>query len=261
MTLEATPAVRRFSLRGVPTELEQSQLVNITCAITMDITRGGDTLGSVSLSPFSNASELERSLNSLSALDGLGYVVVEKRGYDSSPAGFWLSDSPVEFTVIFLTRFGIPMATIPTLSISTSASCVSADSSSIPLNLTVGMENIQDLRYPTSFDVGFNFSSQLQRATKPLPLTASPEVLRDELTELLSWGCVEEENLDEKTLIYENYESSGRGRRRDNSTSFCGSYSDSNAFEIWSRSEQPFRIDEFSYVSHLLETKYSQSDK
>lgn len=245
----AHPEVQRITLRAVATEVDQSQSVNITCAVMMDIARGREVVRTISFSPFSTASELEEALNGFKEIDALGRVAVQKQGYEGSEVGFWFSDIAVEFTVVFLTRLGVSLNDIVTLNFnSEQVSCV--DAISVQLGLTVGMETIQEPSYPASFDVGFDINSQLQRLTEPLPLDTSPEMLRGELTELLSWGCEEEEVLEEKTLLYEGFESSGRGRARDNSTSFCGSYSERNPGQVWRTSDESFRITEFPYVSY-----------
>lgn len=208
-------------------------------------------MASVNFSPFSSASELEEMLNGVGEISALGSVVVQRRGYEGSEVGFWFSNMQVDFTVVFLTRLGVSESDMLTLVISAEqASCVSADSGSTRLDLVVDIETIQEFSSPASFNVGFNISSQLERVTRPLPLDASSEMLREELTGLLSWGCEEEEGLEDKTLLYEDYESSGRGQRRRNSTFFCGSYSEYVPFTIWnSPSDEPFRINDFPYVS------------
>lgn len=251
MNLEASPAVQRVTLEGVQPAVEQSQLTTITCAISMDVTRGGEPVASVTFSPFSSASELEEMLNGVREISALGSVVVQRRGYEGSEVGFWFSNMPVDFTVIFLTRLGVSASDMLTLDLSAEqASCFSADSSSTQLNVTVGIEIVQEFSSPSTFNVGFNISSQLERVTRPLPLDASSEMLREELTGLLLWGCEEEDGLEQKTLLYETYESSGRGRRRRNSTSFCGSYSENIPHVIWnSPSDEAFRINDFPYVS------------
>ena len=250
MNLEASPAVQCVTLEGVRPEVEQSQLTaGITCAVSMDITRGGDAVASVSFSPFSSASQLEEMLNAVQEIAATGSVAVKRQGYEGSEVGFWFSDAQVEFTIIFLTRLGVPDSDVLTLALRPEASCLSGDdSNSTQLELTMAIKTIQNANSPATFDVGFNISSQLERVTRPLPLDTTSETLREELTGLLSQGCVEEAGLAEKTLLYENYESSGSSRR-DNSTSFCGVYSQRDSSQIWSTSDEAFRISDYPYVS------------
>jgi hypothetical protein len=219
----------------------------------LGISRGDELVTSINISPFSPSSQLEEMLNAVSTISDAGSVAVKRQGYEGSEADFWFSDVQVEFTIIFLTRLGLPEHDMVTLSLSAQqSSCVS---NSTQLDVSVRIASVQSFSSPASFNAGFNISSQLQRVTRSLPLDASREMLRDELTGLLSWGCEEEEGLDGKTLLYEDYENNGRGRRRDNSTFFCGSYSERDPSQIWNPSDEAFRISDYPYVSSRMSSQ------
>lgn len=249
--MEARPAVQRIIISS---EGEGPLADDITsCTITMSVHGQGD-VESVDVSPFNSAEELQDILNEVQVISAVGHVTVQKGGYTGLSGEFWSSDESVEITVIFLTRLGLVVSDMITIAVSTeNTSCIADNENSTQHALTVSMETVQTLSYPASYDIGFDISSQLQRRSQPLPLNASAETLRGELTEMLSWGCMEEDNLDAKTLIYEDYEDSGRGIRRDNSTSFCGLYSERNPYQIWSETgDEPFSVNEIPYVSSTV---------
>ena len=117
------------------------------------------------------------------------------------------------------------------------------------LGVTVAMEAVQSFSNPPSeFEVGFGINPQQQRLTNPLPLSTPPDTLREELTSLLSWGCIEDQGISNTALVYEDYESeSGPGV---NSTAFCGLRSRRDPFTIWS-SSNAYRLDNYPYVSRI----------
>lgn len=251
VSLEVQPLVQRISLQGVSNAVETA---NASCFVTIDLSRGSRVVDSISISPFYEAKELEQLLNDVGEISALGRVSVRKSGYEGTNEMFWSANMPVEFTVIYVSQFGVTINEMVTLSFSSEegnfTSCGTVDTNSTQLGVVVAVETTQDLNSPGSFQVGFNVSSRQQRLTQSLSLDASADMLRNELTELLSWGCTEEARIADKTLIYEDYESEGMGRNRDNSTSFCGAYSNRNPYISWVAGDNGgYRLSDRPYVS------------
>lgn len=255
VSLEVQPLVQRISLKGISDELEQSQTANASCNVTVNLSRGGSVIDTISISPFHEAEELEHQLNGVEAVSAFGRVSVRKSGYEGTNDTFWSANMSVEFTIIYVFQFfGVTINEMVTLSEEGNfTSCSNSDTNSTQFGVMVTVETIQNLSSPGSFEVGFNISSQQQRLTRQLSLNTSADMLLNELTELLSWGCMEEEGIADKTLIFEDYEREGMGRNRDNSTSFCGAYSNKNPFISWvAGSDRGYKISNKPYVSALI---------
>ena len=246
--LEALPLVQRVTIRSV----DKMGSGEVPCSVSLNITRNSRLVDTVSFSPFSSSRDVEEELNKGM---NVGRVSVQKGGYSGDQDMFWLSDIPIEFTVIFLTPFGTMMNDVPILSTEermNNFSCSAEDSNST-LQLSVEVEMIQGPSYPETFSAGFAVGSQQQRLTGRLPLNASSSLLQDKLTGLLSWGCNLEENIEQQTFSYYDYEGGSSGNRRNN-TAFCGSYSNRNPRTVWSSSSNQgsYRVDTVPYVNELI---------
>ena len=255
MNVAARPAVQRII---VSSEGEGPLVDDLSssCTITIGVYREEDFLESVNISPFDSEEELQDILNEVESISEVGHVMVQKGGYNGTSEELWSSDEAVEITVIFLTRAGVAVGDMITIAVAMEDELLSCIADNENSTLLVVVETVQALSYPTSYDIGFNISSQLQRRSQPLPLDASAETVHEELTEMLSWGCVVEDNLAAKTLAYEDYEESvseDLDASRDNSTSFCGLYSERDPDELWSATKgEAFSVNEIPYVSNTL---------
>ena len=253
--LEALPLVQRVTIRSVDREMasgeasDSLQMVSgvVPCLVSLNITRNSHLVDTISFSPFSSSRDVEDELNKGM---NVGRVSIQKGGYSGDQDMFWLSDTPIEFTMIFLTPFGTMMNDIPILSTEERMSIFSCsvEDSNSTLQLSIEVEMIQGLSYPESFSVGFAIGSRQQRLTGRLPLNVSSSLLREELTGLLSWGCSLEENIERQTLSYYDYEGGSSGNRRNN-TAFCGSYSNSNPKTVWSRA---YQVNTIPYVNEFI---------
>ena len=247
MSLEARPLVQRITLQpAISSGSGSGDMKNESSHlyIALNISKYDRVVDSIVFSPASNASEVEYRLNQIEDIRAVGRVTVLKdEDRDMS------NTISIQFTVIYLTQFEVSQSMVPIIKLDLEqiVSCGGID-------YMVDVETIQTLTYPSSFKIGFNANSQQYRQTTPLPLNASSEMLRSNLTELLSWGCTEEdeESIAQKTILYEKYESEGEGRTRDNSTSFCGFYSNRNPVYVWRESNNgTYRLNTVPYVRKL----------
>ena len=248
VSLEAQPLVQRITLERAASagEGESQSLETVSCSLAVDLVVNGAVLSTVTLSPFHDAEDIQELVNSAIAdlTEVGGRVAVKRRGSESEGDWFWSPNTPVQFDVIHLTPLGVAASDVVTVGVCSTGECTSycviQDSN---VDLTVGIETIQEASSPMSFQMAFNTSSQQQRDTETLPLDATNDMLRSALTGLLSWDCTEEEGIAEKTILYEQYEEPGR----DNSTSFCGAYSEHNPYIFYQDSD--YRLDNVPYVS------------
>ena len=241
--MEAEPLVQRVTFAtaaaGEGAEDEVGEIGS--CTLTVDVVRASAVLSTVTLPPFQDAEQLQELLiSAIAEYSEVGVqIAVKMRGSEGLNSTI--------YDIVYLTPLGVAAGEVVTLDTCSSGECSSyctEENTEIRHNITVRVTTLQDPSAPSSFQVAFNTSGQQLRNTGQLPLDATNEMLRSELTELLSWECTEEQGIDAKTLFYEDYESTG-----DNSTSYCGAYSRENPY-IWWQAE--YSLDSAPYVSAKL---------
>ena len=245
MQVEAQPHVQLVTFwPSASAQLDES--VDISCSATFRLSKSGTTQ-TIMMSPFAAASLLETELNQINLVTQVGLVSVLKTGYQGSPSNFWsTNDAAINLEIVFATNYGVSEGDVPVITLDSSVSC--ATNSSMELSLNTSSAVIQTLTPTTSFMVGFkNALSGQTRTTSQVSVDTTPEEFQRKMTELLSWGCVEEERISAKTDMYETYETSS-STDRDDATSFCGFESKNNPRTVRGSSDS-YTLTSIPYVS------------
>ena len=222
-------------------ELESEK---ISCPLTLDLSKVGGAVDTVIVSPFLRPEEFEEILNSQVIIQEIGHVSV--RGYNSTDN---FGNLTSVFTLIYLTHAGVTADDLVIVSVKDSTEPHPCSEMDVLMEFLVNVETVQELWMPSTFQLGFNVSAQQQQLTGELPLDAPRDQLQSEMRELITWRCEVEEDLDQKTIFYADYELGG-GRRRNNDTSFCGAYSERNPWIVWQNSEG-YSLSSVPYVCHF----------
>ena len=245
MQVEAQPHVQLITFwPSASVQLDES--VVISCSATLRLSKSGTTQ-TIMVSPFAAASLLETELNQINLVTQVGLVSVLKTGYQGSPSNFWsTNDAAINLEIVFATNYGVSEGDVPVITLDPSVSCASNNSMELSLNTSSAV--IQTLTPTTSFMVGFkNALSGQTRTTSQVSVDTTPEEFQRKMTELLSWGCVEEERISAKTDMYETYETSS-STDRDDATSFCGFKSKNNPRTVRGSSDS-YTLTSIPYVS------------
>ena len=244
MQVEALPYVQLVTFwPSAPVQLDESE--GISCSATLTLSKSGTTQ-TIMMSPFAAANLLETELNQINLVTQVGLVSVLKTGYQGSPSSFWsTNDAAINLEIVFATNYGVSDGDVPAITLDSSISC--ACNSSMELSLNTSSTVTQTLTSTTSFMVGFsNTLSGQTRTTSQVSVDTTPEEFQQKMTELLSWGCMEEERISAKTDMYETYETSSTDR--DDATSFCGFESKNNPRTVRGSSDS-YTLTFIPYVS------------
>ena len=242
MQVEAQPHVQLITFwPSASAQLDES--VDISCSVTLRLSKSGTTQA-ITMSPFAAASLLEAELNQINLVTQVGLVSVLKTGYQGSPSSFWsTNDAAINLEIVFATNYSVSEGDIPAITLDPSVSCAS----SLELSLNTSSTVTQTLTSTTSFMVGFNNTLSVQtRTTSQVSVDTTPKEFQQKMTELLSWGCMEEERISAMTDMYETYETSSTNR--DDATSFCGFKSKNNPRTVRGSSDS-YTLTSIPYVS------------
>ena len=201
--------------------------------------------------------DLEERLNDQPLIQDVGGVRVLKEYYDGD---YFMTENllDVKFTIIFLTRPDVGMSDIPLLSLRSDSDVLVCDhtpsdnnATSEEYTITVSVDTVQSLSYPSDFRVGFVPLTQPPRHTPLLPLNVTADQLSDEISPLFAWEC--ESDVDMLTQQGRVKFHSDFEEIEDDTTSFCGHYSKHNPRNVWRSSRDnddiPINPNQYRYVS------------
>jgi len=225
VTVEAQPRVQLIAIQPVHDDVNN-------CSIQlMLILNNISELAHILV--FSPASAWEEELNQIDLIKEIGRVKVFKSAS---------STSIMKVEVVFLTNFNVLEDQIPAIELNDTITC---SNSSVELILTANSSVSQDLVPTSSIMIGFNHTFSEQPRYTTISLNSTRDEINLALKDLISWGCIEDENIYLNTDLYQTYEDGSLVRGH----SFCGIQSKQNP-SVVRNSNNAYELNSVPYVSN-----------
>ena len=236
MAVEAQPHVKLIKIQPAP------NVTNVganTCIVPLKVILDGVSK-EANISAFSPASTWEHELNQIDLILEIGQVKVFESVSNTTE---FTGDSTMTVEIVFLTYFNVSEDQIPLIELNDTITCSKPN---ISISLTTTSSVAQELVPTPSIMIGFNhtFSQQPRYAT--VPLNSTSHELNLTLKHLISWGCIEDEDISNKIDFYQTYENESSLLR---GHAFCGSQSKKNPSVV---RNETFQLNDWPYVSNTV---------